>query len=118
MSQKGSKYAFLQISDPTGVFEVIIFSETFFLSSPGSFTSRKVVSRKINIRFRFYIIPFQKNTPSRYGFQGFRFGLPANGALKAPRPVISPLLGLGSKFSFKLLFSPQKCHGNMLEILL
>ncbi len=28
MSQKGSKYAFLQISDPTGVFEVIIFSET------------------------------------------------------------------------------------------
>ncbi|MDH5723324.1 MAG: DNA polymerase III subunit alpha [Alphaproteobacteria bacterium] len=28
MSQKGSKYAFLQISDPTGVFEVTIFSET------------------------------------------------------------------------------------------
>ncbi|MBI1301141.1 MAG: DNA polymerase III subunit alpha, partial [Alphaproteobacteria bacterium] len=28
MSQKGSKYAFLQCSDPTGVFEVTIFSET------------------------------------------------------------------------------------------
>ncbi len=28
MSQKGSKYAFLQMSDPTGIFEVTIFSET------------------------------------------------------------------------------------------
>ena len=28
MSQKGSKYAFLQFSDPTGIFEVTIFSET------------------------------------------------------------------------------------------
>lgn len=28
MSQKGSKYAFLQLSDPTGIFEVMIFSET------------------------------------------------------------------------------------------
>lgn len=28
MSQKGSKYAFLQLSDPTGIFEVTIFSET------------------------------------------------------------------------------------------
>ena len=27
MSQKGSKYAFLQLSDPTGVFEVMMFSE-------------------------------------------------------------------------------------------
>ncbi len=27
MSQKGSKFAFLQLSDPTGVFEVMIFSE-------------------------------------------------------------------------------------------
>ncbi len=28
MSQKGSKYAFLQLSDPTGIYEVTIFSET------------------------------------------------------------------------------------------
>ena len=28
MSQKGNKYAFLQLSDPTGIFEVTIFSET------------------------------------------------------------------------------------------
>ncbi|MCB1782900.1 MAG: DNA polymerase III subunit alpha [Alphaproteobacteria bacterium] len=28
VSQKGSKYAFLQLSDPTGIFEVTIFSET------------------------------------------------------------------------------------------
>lgn len=28
MSQKGSKYAFLQVSDPTGIFEVMVFSET------------------------------------------------------------------------------------------
>ena len=28
MSQKGSKYAFLQLSDPTGIFEITIFSET------------------------------------------------------------------------------------------
>ncbi len=28
MSQKGSKYAFLQVSDPTGIYEVTIFSET------------------------------------------------------------------------------------------
>ena len=28
MSQKGSKYAFLQLSDPSGIFEVTIFSET------------------------------------------------------------------------------------------
>ncbi len=28
MSQKGSKYAFLQMSDPSGIFEVTIFSET------------------------------------------------------------------------------------------
>jgi DNA polymerase III subunit alpha len=27
MSQKGSKYAFLQLSDPTGIFEVTLFSE-------------------------------------------------------------------------------------------
>lgn len=27
MSQKGSKYAFLQLSDPTGIFEVMMFSE-------------------------------------------------------------------------------------------
>ena len=28
ISQRGSKYAFLQLSDPTGIFEVTIFSET------------------------------------------------------------------------------------------
>jgi DNA polymerase-3 subunit alpha len=28
MSQKGKKYAFLQLSDPTGIYEVTIFSET------------------------------------------------------------------------------------------
>ena len=28
MSQKGNKYAFLQLSDPTGIYEVTIFSET------------------------------------------------------------------------------------------
>ncbi len=28
MSQKGSKYAFLQLSDPSGIFEITIFSET------------------------------------------------------------------------------------------
>lgn len=28
MSQKGNKYAFLQLSDPTGIFEVTIFSDT------------------------------------------------------------------------------------------
>jgi len=28
MSQKGSKYAFLQLSDPSGIYEVTIFSET------------------------------------------------------------------------------------------
>jgi len=28
ISQKGSKYAFLQLSDPTGIFEVTIFSDT------------------------------------------------------------------------------------------
>lgn len=28
VSQKGSKYAFLQLSDPTGIYEVTIFSET------------------------------------------------------------------------------------------
>jgi DNA polymerase-3 subunit alpha len=27
MSQKGNKYAFLQLSDPTGIFEVTLFSE-------------------------------------------------------------------------------------------
>lgn len=27
MSQKGSKFAFLQLSDPTGVYEVVLFSE-------------------------------------------------------------------------------------------
>lgn len=32
MSQKGSKYAFLQLSDPTGIFEVMIFSETLAAS--------------------------------------------------------------------------------------
>ncbi|HRQ61033.1 MAG TPA: hypothetical protein PLO23_05935 [Alphaproteobacteria bacterium] len=28
VSQKGNKYAFLQLSDPTGIFEVTVFSET------------------------------------------------------------------------------------------
>lgn len=32
ISQKGSKYAFLQLSDPTGIFEVMIFSETLAAS--------------------------------------------------------------------------------------
>lgn len=32
MSQKGSKYAFLQLSDPSGIFEVMIFSETLTAS--------------------------------------------------------------------------------------
>src|SRR5690606_15920268 len=27
MSQKGNKYAFLQLSDPTGIYEVTLFSE-------------------------------------------------------------------------------------------
>lgn len=30
MSQKGSKYAFLQLSDPSGIFEVTLFSELLF----------------------------------------------------------------------------------------
>ena len=32
VSQKGSKYAFLQLSDPSGVYEVMIFSETLAIS--------------------------------------------------------------------------------------
>jgi len=32
VSQKGSKYAFLQLSDPSGVYEVMIFSETLAMS--------------------------------------------------------------------------------------
>lgn len=32
MSQKGSKYAFLQLSDPTGIFEITIFSETLSIA--------------------------------------------------------------------------------------
>jgi len=32
MSQKGSKYAFLQLSDPTGIFEVTLFSEMLHAS--------------------------------------------------------------------------------------
>lgn len=32
MSQKGSKFAFVQLSDPTGVFEVMLFSETLAAS--------------------------------------------------------------------------------------
>ncbi|MCK5284446.1 MAG: DNA polymerase III subunit alpha [Alphaproteobacteria bacterium] len=32
MSQRGSKYAFLQLSDPTGIYEVTLFSELFVSS--------------------------------------------------------------------------------------
>ena len=32
MSQRGSKYAFLQLSDPTGIFEVMLFSEILHAS--------------------------------------------------------------------------------------
>ncbi len=34
MSQKGSKYAFLQLSDPTGIFEVTLFSEMLHAARP------------------------------------------------------------------------------------
>lgn len=33
VSQKGNKYAFLQLSDPTGVFEVTLFSDILFASA-------------------------------------------------------------------------------------
>lgn len=34
MSQKGSKYAFLQLSDPSGIYEMMIFSETLNAARP------------------------------------------------------------------------------------
>ncbi len=34
MSQKGTKYAFLQLSDPSGIYEVTIFSETLAAARP------------------------------------------------------------------------------------
>ncbi len=34
MSQKGSKYAFLQLSDPTGIYEIMIFNDTLNASRP------------------------------------------------------------------------------------
>jgi DNA polymerase-3 subunit alpha len=33
VSQKGSKYAFLQLSDPTGIYEVTLFSELLAASA-------------------------------------------------------------------------------------
>ncbi len=34
VSQKGSKYAFLQLSDPSGIFEVMVFSEVLAMAQP------------------------------------------------------------------------------------
>jgi DNA polymerase III alpha subunit len=38
VSQKGSKYAFLQLSDPTGIFEVTLFSELLAASAVNSWS--------------------------------------------------------------------------------
>lgn len=57
MSQKGSKYAFLQLSDPTGIFEVTLFSEMLascreFLEPGNSLLlSVEAEQKEENIRF-------------------------------------------------------------------
>lgn len=57
MSQKGSKYAFLQLSDPTGIFEVTLFSEMLAAARehlvPGTtlLLSVEAESKEDNIRF-------------------------------------------------------------------
>lgn len=56
MSQSGNKYAFLQVSDPTGIYEVMIFSETlngardFLIAGESLLLSVDVESRDDQLR--------------------------------------------------------------------
>lgn len=57
MSQKGSKFAFLQLSDPTGVFEVMLFSEMLAASreflEPGTMLLLSVEAEQKEDQIRF-----------------------------------------------------------------
>ncbi len=103
MSQKGSKYAFLQLSDPTGIFEVMIFSETLNASrehlEPGNALLLTIEAEIKEDQLRFLSTKIQ---PLEQALEGKIHAIDIHLSSSAPASIIKEALDQSGKGRSKI----------------